>query len=394
MTPDRVRNVGVRTERPGSAEESAAVLARCAGERLTVRFRGGGTKLAWGATAPDPDVDLSTAALAGVVEHNVGDLTAIVRAGTPLAEAQAVFGTAGQHLALDPPDGAGATLGGVLATADSGPLRHRYGGIRDLVLGVQVALSDGTVARAGGKVIKNVAGYDLGKLFTGSYGTLGLVVELAVRLHPRPARTGTAIGRTGDPDALAAAARTLAQAPLEAECLDVSWGGPAPASGALLARFGSADPGARVAEAAALLAADGLDVEVVDDGDDGRWAAQRAGQRSPDGVVVKVSAVPTDLPLVIRAAQALSAGVVGRAGWGLSYVTVPPAPAADLVAAVAELRTRLPGRPCVVLDAPAEVRAALDPWGVETGPVPLMRRVKERFDPAGICRPGVFVGGI
>src|SRR2546430_16810200 len=99
-------------------------------------------------------------------------------------------------LAIDPPlaDGDAATVGGVLATADSGPLRHRHGGPRDLVLGTTVALSDGTVARAGGKVIKNVAGYDLAKLFTGSYGTLGAILEVAVRLHPLPPRTVTAVG--------------------------------------------------------------------------------------------------------------------------------------------------------------------------------------------------------
>ena len=117
--------------------------------------------------------------MAQILEHNEGDLTAVLQAGVPLAEAQAAFADKGQMFAVDPPLGAGdaATIGGVMATADSGPLRHRYGGVRDLVLGITVALSDGTLAKAGSKVIKNVAGYDLGKLFTGSYGTLGLIVS-------------------------------------------------------------------------------------------------------------------------------------------------------------------------------------------------------------------------
>src|SRR5206468_1900573 len=150
---------------------------------LSVRVRGGGTKLGWGPPAA-PDVELYTSALDEVVEHNAGDLTAVLQAGVPLAIAQDRFGQEGQELALDPPLAAGATIGGVVAAGDSGPLRHRFGAARDLVLGVRVALADGTVARAGGKVIKNVAGYDLAKLFAGSFGTLGAIVELAVRLHP------------------------------------------------------------------------------------------------------------------------------------------------------------------------------------------------------------------
>ena len=130
----------------------------------------------------------------------------------PLAEAQAAFAAEGQMLALDPPLLDHATVGGVMATADSGPLRHRYGGMRDLVVGATVALSDGTLAKSGGKVIKNVAGYDLAKLFTGSYGTLGLIVRVAVRLHPLPTRTATAVGASDDPDVLGAAATDLAVA--------------------------------------------------------------------------------------------------------------------------------------------------------------------------------------
>ena len=114
----------------------------------------------------------------------MGDFTAVLEAGVPFAEAQAAFAEHGQRLAWDPPDPGGATIGGIVATADSGPLRHRYGGVRDLVVGTTVVLSDGTVAKSGGKVIKNVAGYDLAKLFAGSFGTLGLIASISVRLHP------------------------------------------------------------------------------------------------------------------------------------------------------------------------------------------------------------------
>lgn len=365
-------------------------MGRCGAEGLTLRVRGGGTKFDWGRPVPEPDVEISTGGLDRLVEHNAGDLTAIVEAGASLERIQEAFAGEGQMLALDPPALGFATIGGVLATGDSGPLRHRYGAVRDLVLGVALALSDGTLARAGGKVIKNVAGYDLGKLFAGSYGTLGMVVEVALRLHPRPAQTGTAVGRSDDPAALAAGASAVAHAPLEADCLDVAWEGGA---GRVLVRFGGAEPGARLAQASALLAGAGLDV-AVDEDDAGLWAAQRAGQRSPDGTVVKVSALPVALPAVLAAAAAVDGSVVGRAGMGLSWVRLPAAETTDVVAAIEELRRRLSPAPVVVADASAEVRGKLDPWGGETGPVGLMRRVKERFDPAGVCAPGLFVGGI
>jgi glycolate oxidase FAD binding subunit len=397
----------VKSENPSNYEEAAAAMGRCGAGGLTLRIRGGGTKLGWGRPVPEPDVEISTGGLHRVVEHNAGDLTAVVEAGAPLDMVQETFAEAGQMLALDPPTAGGrvgeepggrvgeepgsATVGGVLATADSGPLRHHYGGVRDLVLGVTLALSDGTLARAGGKVIKNVAGYDLAKLFAGSYGTLGLVVEMALRLHPLPARTGTAVGHSDDPAAVARGASAVAHAPLEADCLDVDWEG---GTGSVLVRLGGADPSARLADAAALLAGAGLAVD-TDEDDDAVWAAQRAGQRSQGGdAVVKVSALPSNLPEVLAAAEALGGSVVGRAGLGLSWIRLATDDRGEVVAAVDELRRRLAPAPVVVTDAPAEVREKIDPWGGETGPVALMRRVKERFDPAGVCAPGLFVGGI
>ncbi len=203
---------------PSSAEELAAALAGADGP---VRFRGGGTKLDWGRVVDEPSLVLSTAHLDGVIEHNAGDMTAVVAAGTPFAHAQQAFAAEGQMLALDPPDIGGATIGGVIAAADSGPLRYRYGAARDLVLGVRVALSDGTLAHSGGRVIKNVAGYDLGKLFTGSFGTLGAIAEVSVRLHPLPPGTCTVVADGSDPAALAAAASALSHAALEQHALDV-----------------------------------------------------------------------------------------------------------------------------------------------------------------------------
>src|SRR5918999_4204815 len=179
-----------------TVEEAAAEIRDLA----AVRPRGGGTKLGW-SPAGEGVADFDTRRLDRIIEHNEGDFTAVLEAGVPLVEAQAAFGAAGQMLALDPPLGEGdaATIGGVIAANDSGPLRHRFGGARDLVLGVTVVLSDGTIAKSGGKVIKNVAGYDLAKLFTGTYGTLGLIASVAVRLHPAPPRTATVTARSDDP---------------------------------------------------------------------------------------------------------------------------------------------------------------------------------------------------
>jgi glycolate oxidase FAD binding subunit len=369
---------------------------------------------------PEPDLELCTGGLDRVLEHNAGDFTAVLQAGVPLAVAQDTLAEAGQMLALDPPlspwggagddaafeaADAGATIGGIVATNDSGPLRQRYGGVRDLVVGVTVVLSDGTVAKAGGKVIKNVAGYDIGKLFAGAFGTLGLIAEITVRLHPRPARTGTVVARSSDPTELATAAAALAHAPLEADCLDLWWDASSSA-GAVLARFGSADPGPRVEEAAALLRKTaGLNID-IDTDDDACWEAQRAAQRGD--VVVKVSVLPAALPAAMATTQALGGTLVARAGLGLAWIQLDPTVAlnrdssgqarqsdtANAIAAIEELRRRLAPAPCVVLDAPTDVRAAVDPWGGETGPVDLMKKVKERFDPAGICAPGLFVGGI
>jgi len=334
---------------------------------------------------------VSTERLDRVVEHNEGDLTAVLQAGAPLARVQEALAGAGQMVALDPPlgDGDGATIGGVVATADSGPLRHRYGAARDLILGITVALSDGTVARAGGKVIKNVAGYDLAKLFTGSFGTLGLIVEIVVRLHPLPPETVTAVGGSDDPDALGGVASAIAHSPFGPECLDVSW---RDGSGEVMARFGGAAPEGGAAEVVKLMEQGGLEARLAD-ADDDLWDRQRARQRSADGAVVRVSGLVSELPAVLRSAQEVGASLVGRAGLGLSWMTVDQGDVTEVVSSIEEVRRRLHPFTCVVLDAPEDVREKVEVWGDDEA-VPLMRRVKARFDPHGVCNPGIFVGGI
>jgi glycolate oxidase FAD binding subunit len=353
-----------------TVEEAAAAIR----SHDAVRPRGGGTKLGW---SPRGDAwDLDTRGLNRILEHNEGDFTAILEAGVPLVEAQAAFGAAGQMLALDPPLRTGATIGGVMATNDSGPLRHRYGGMRDLVVGVTVVLSDGAIAKSGGKVIKNVAGYDLAKLFAGSFGTLGLIARVALRLHPSPVHTATVTAASDDPAALAGAAARLAALPLEADSLDVSW---RDGSGRLDLRFGGATARER-ARAAREHA--GLDTG-LDEDDAERWSALRDRQRGD--IVVKVSGRPTDLPTLIGALPA-GGSLVSRAALGLSWVSLPGPEA------VPPLREAMFPRACTVLDGADRVE---DPWpSVDPGALAVMRRVKQRFDPAGAFRPGTFVGGL
>jgi FAD/FMN-containing dehydrogenase len=167
---------------PASLAEAAELLK--GGTRVSIDRDGG-------------DVVLSTRLLNRVLEHEPGDLTAIVESGMRLSDLQAHLARHGQRLSLDPPGD--PTIGACLAADLSGPRRHRYGSMRDLVIGVTVVLADGTIASSGGRVVKNVAGYDLGKLFSGSHGRLGLIARIALRLHPLPAAEATVVAETDDP---------------------------------------------------------------------------------------------------------------------------------------------------------------------------------------------------
>ena len=320
-----------RPGQPGQGDAHPAAVRRGARALPATPARGGGDRGA------------------DVIEHNAGDLTAVVSADTRLGELQDVVGGAGQMLALDPPGD--PTLGALVAANASGPLRHRYGSARDLVLGIRVRLADGTEAKAGGKVIKNVAGYDLAKLFTGSSGSLGRILEVSVRLHPLPAATATTVLRSADPAALQAAALEASHRPLELQSLDVRW---EDGEGALLARVGRAEPVSL-----------GPGSEVIED-DDAEWARQRDGQRArAGGVMVRVSGLQTQLADVLR----FGARVVGRAGLGLSWVETDD---------VDGLRAALAPSPCVVVEAPdgfdGDRHGPVDPGALE-----LMRRVRERF---------------
>jgi glycolate oxidase FAD binding subunit len=358
-----------------TVEALAATVRELAAGGTALRPRGTGTRLDWGGPDLVPVSDVDTTGLDRIVAHNAGDFTAVLEAGVRVDEAQAVFAREGQWLALDPSPG--GTIGGLFATADSGPARHRYGGPRDLIIGATVVLSDGTIASSGGTVIKNVAGYDLAKLFTGSRGTLGVIASVAVRLHPRPARTATITAETDDPDGLGRAAVALAGTPIEALSLDAWW---RDGHGGLLVRFGGQAAPEQAARVAPLVTGFST-VDIVDTDDEPLWQRQRDGQRSPDGVVLKVSGRLTDLPAVIRAAT--GAEVVSRAGLGLSWLRFQ-----DPEVAV-KARKALAPRTCVVLDGAARLD---HPPLADPALAALTERVKARFDPARAFRPGAMGG--
>jgi glycolate oxidase FAD binding subunit len=365
---------------PSSPEEAAAALGELGREGRRLRIRGGGTKARRQAPAAAATVTLETSGLAGIRAHDAGDFTAVLGAGTRLAEVQDAFAAAGQRLALDPPlgEGDGATIGGILAAADCGPLRHRYGAGRDLVLGVTVALSDGSLARAGGRVIKNVAGYDLAKVFCGSRGALGLLTEVVVRLHPLPPCTATVTLRGADPATLTAAAAELAALPLEAECLDLGW---ADGEGWLALRLAGIAATARAEAVAERLTGAGGTVGVVED-DLETWSRARAAQRPGEGLVLKHSGRPSELPRVLTAARAAEAGVIARAALGLAWINLE---GEDLERRARSLLGALSS--CTLLEAPAELRQRLEVAPAGTGPAGLAQRLKLRFDAAGVCEP-------
>nr|MDQ6936578.1 FAD-binding oxidoreductase [Actinomycetota bacterium] len=229
-------STGGRLVAPADVAAASTALRDGIGDRATVRFAGNGTKAGWGGALDPIDLTVSTGGLQQVIRHNPADMTAAVQAGMPLTRLQSVLAEHGQWLALDPPSAAGgATLGGLLATGDAGPRRLRYGSLRDLAIGATLVLADGTVVHSGSHVIKNVAGYDLTKLFHGSLGSLGLIAEVIVRLHPLPPTSATVLARCSLAEATAAVPELTCRG---AEPTAVEWIGPADTdeTGTLLVR--------------------------------------------------------------------------------------------------------------------------------------------------------------
>ena len=370
--------------RPAGIPELSSVLSAAADAGLAVVARGNGTKLDWGLPPTTLDLVVDTTAMAGVVEHTSGDLVLRALAGTTLAEVQSLLASHRQWLPLDEVV-PGSTLGGVVATALSGPGRHTYGGVRDLLIGVTAVRADGVVAHAGGKVVKNVAGYDLAKLFTGSYGTLAVLGELVFRLRPLPVARRF-VQHVVPPAELSAALGALRRAPAAPTALELARRGDGPYVLTVLLEGRPGPLEARAAELAGRLGRP----ERADEVAPPTWGAL------PGACTLKVTAPLAALPglLDVAGRAAVAAGVAAdlraHPGVGTCLVGLP-----DDVVAVGEvlgaLRRFLGGTGwATVLRGPREVRSTLDVFGPTPG-LALMARVKAQLDPDGRLAPGRFV---
>jgi glycolate oxidase FAD binding subunit len=392
---------------PTTLEEASEVLRTASEQGKRLVCRGGGSKLGWGNPPAAVDLLVSTTRLDRVLEHAQGDLIVRAEAGVRLDALQEVLGKADQFLALDPPE-QGATVGGIVAASASGPLRHRYGTARDLLIGITVVLADGTIARSGGKVVKNVAGYDLGKLFAGSLGTLGLIAEVTFRLHPRVSSFTGAVLEVDRPDRAGEAAQVLAHAQLAPAALELAWPDLAgPGRLVLLVEDPAGGVTEQAADAVRLLAPFGS-AELIEAGKPHPAMLGLAGRpwRSGDGgeplVGAKAACPPTELPGAIEdlwataRAHGLDVSLQAHAGVGVTYAALRGGDVPALAAAFQEARERLArrGGTLVALEAPLDFKRKIDVWGPAGDAEGLMRRVKERFDPGGTMSPGRFVGGI
>jgi glycolate oxidase FAD binding subunit len=365
------------------SEQAVSEALRCADrDGLAVIPRGGGTKLDWGNPPMRADLILSTARLNRVIEHAWADLTVTVEAGCTIADLQNTLAQHGQRLAIDALWPERATVGGILSTNDSGARRLAYGALRDLIIGITLVLPDGTIAKSGGKVVKNVAGYDLPKLATGALGTLAVITQATFRLHPLPRRWRILTISPGGVEQaqallLAIQATNLAQAALQMRC----GAGQAPELDIL---FEGTEAGIEAQSARVRTLAGAASVSLyTPTGRDPR--EEIAGQSA----VAKFSVLPSQIAATIAAlAQAGDPqwrAVVHATGIGWASLDAP----------LAGLRAALEreGGTLMALRQPPR-HPPVDAWGNTGDTLPLMREIKRRFDPKSTLNPGRFVGGI
>ena len=378
--------------RPRSTEEVSAVMQVATAHDLALVVRGAGTKLAWGRDPERLDVLLDTAGLDRVVEHAAGDLIVVVGAGRRLDDLGDDLARAGQRLGVDP--ARTGTVGGAVATASTGPMRLAHGAVRDLVIGMTMVRADGVVAHSGGKVVKNVAGYDLGKLLTGSFGTLGVITQVAFRLHPVPTGRTWVTGAPSSQVVVREVVRSLVHSQVvpSAVELDRPSGGDCVVSVLLEGHPDGLD--ARAAEVAALL---GHGAERS--GEPPSWWGREPGGGRADAllrVTHELAALTRVLDAVARAeaASGCSAALRGSVAVGTATVAVEGS-AEDVAAFTVALRASSPGfgGSVVLLQGPPGTTDLVDAWG-PVGGLSLMRAVKDQFDPGRLLAPGRFVGGI
>ena len=395
---------------PGTTEETAAVVALAAIEGLATAPRGSGAALDQGAPPARLDLVLDLSRLDRIVEYNADDLTVTAEAGVTAATLAATLAAHRQALPIDPPGGAARTLGGLVATNASGPLRARYGTVRDLLLGVRFVQADGIVTWGGSKVVKSVTGYDVPKLMVGALGTLGVLTELTFRLYARPDVERTSLVRLRDLDAVQMLVGRILDSSLQPNRLEVL---DAPAMAAMNGQvapgvavsFGSVEEAVLEQEAeVGRLARDVGAVAITTP--DALWPLhERVWRRDAAGTLLAVGSLPARLTEtfegIARAASGLGHGARVLSGGcgvvGSLRVSIARAPASAVVAFIERLRHAVGawGGTVTVQGAPREVRASVDPWGpVSADALAVMRAIKTTFDPDRRLNPGRFVGGL
>jgi glycolate oxidase FAD binding subunit len=394
---DRVAGVQPSAVFEPSSESELVAALRCADMTgLSVVPRGGGTKMGWGNAPMRADLILTTGRLNRVIEHAWGDMTVSVETGCTIQSLQDTLAKHGQYIALDPLWPERATIGGILSTNDSGTLRIRYGGLRDLIIGMTIALPDGTLASSGGKVVKNVAGYDLPKLATGALGTLGVITRAVFRLHPLPQNPRWftfAVRDLVDANRIVLAVQDskLAHTGLQARFLD----GTTPA---VDIRFEGTDRGiAAQVETLRKLASPAAETAT----NDTVWQArQELWSLAETAAIAKFSVLPASVAETCGRIRRLgdSMGVRWSAvvqGTGLGWLRLEASEAPAVHQILCTLRSGLEqmGGSLVVLHRPAGL-PAIDAWGSAGDALPLMQSVKQQFDPRGTLNPGRFIEGI
>lgn len=396
--------------RPNRVKEASRILALASAEGLAVAPRGSGARTALGNAPSRLDLVLDLTSLAAVLDYVPEDMVVTVQCGITLAALGRRLAEEGQRLALDPLGGHERTVGGVLATNASGPLRFRYGTGRDLLLGIRFVQADGTITWGGSKVVKSVSGYDVPKLMVGSLGTLGVMLEATLRLHPLPAATGTVLAASESPAALQDTLAAILDSSLEPDRLTLlnararpAADGP-PSGPALLISFGSVDEAVKSQGEAVIRLAQ-------KSGSAAQWAPSTIWDdlgRKPDGpgpvsltLACEIRRVGHWLGELERLARALDASVsvIGEAGNGVLRAWLSgPAEGRPIVSEfVTPLSRGLEAeRGSLVIERmPPALKRDLDVWGPMPADVmALMRRIKQEFDPRGILNPGRFVGGL
>ena len=378
-----------RVALPDSPEELAGILAGASRDRQNTVLRGGGSKLEWGRVSSGIDLVIGTRKLDSLLAHRYGDMTATVQAGMPLARLERLLGEHGQYLPVESAFDE-ATVGGMISTNDAGPMRHRFGTPRDLLIGVTLALTDGRLVKAGGAVVKNVAGYDLGKLVSGSHGTLAAIVDATFKLLPVPLASTTLVSTYADTKTLVHDVSMVRESQVELAAFDLrgSHGG----RWMLLMRMASSPAAiaAQADEATRLLT--NAPTRITGDEERAVWEEQIRAPWAEGNSIVRFNWLPSNLPAVLSVLEGLRAHgctmtmFTGRTiGAGLVRLE-GEAPA--LAAAIGALRRSEQLGHVVVLRAPRPFKEQVDVWGPSTGSADVARLLKRKFDPAGILNAG------